>query len=174
MIPLFTTKNIRARRAEGGQWCRLCSRPAGLRLPQGAKKRRTRKSIHIQRQQNTRKSNRYPLYKRTDRRYNRNRNALMIQLCMEGGSPYAGGRCANTCLRIALFVPHKFMIPLSRLKSRENRQIPAKYGKWNFQPPRFGAGSIKRGGTPPGSSSFCGFFQFLTSVTVPVSVSRLK
>ncbi|OCN01229.1 hypothetical protein A7X67_07620 [Clostridium sp. W14A] len=46
----------------------------------------------------------------------------MIQLCMEAVSPYAGGRCANTCLRIALFVPYKIMIPLSPLMSRANRQ----------------------------------------------------
>jgi len=35
----------------------------------------------------------YPLYKKADGRYNKERNAPRIRLCMEVFAPYAGGGC---------------------------------------------------------------------------------
>ena len=51
-------------------------------------------SIHIQRQTDKRKNfSAAPLYKKLRKRYNRDCNAPVIRLCMEGIAPYAGGRC---------------------------------------------------------------------------------
>ncbi len=54
-----------------------------------AQKTPYRKFFHIQRHQSA-ANLRYPLYKMKNRRYNSNRRALSIQLCMELGPPYAG------------------------------------------------------------------------------------
>ena len=65
-------------------------------IPGGVKHKKTldTDSIHIQRSEAQHRTYcEIPLYKKQNRRYNKNRNVPIIRLRMEAFSPYAGSRC---------------------------------------------------------------------------------
>ncbi len=78
----------------GGKTVLLCRLLAASR----AQKTLDTDKVHIQRPETLRRIYHLPLYKKQNRRYNKNRNVPMIRLCMELRSPYAGGRCYQRLL----------------------------------------------------------------------------
>ena len=90
--------------------------------PQGTKKALYMDFIHIQRRQNAPQGpENTPLVQKWKKRYNSPRNVPIYSVADgEFCSPFAGGRCATTCLCIAFFfiMPYSQIIPLFGKKSR--------------------------------------------------------
>ena len=107
-------------RSGGGNMVKRCTQNTRLikmvnaRRPiAGHKKTPYTDQFHIQRHQAHCEIRKIPLYKKRNRRYNRKRNVLIIQLLMEGLLRRQGAGVCTTCSCIAIvFMPCKQIITL--------------------------------------------------------------
>ena len=117
--------NSRHKKTDSGVWHHRGTPILAACLPQDTKKTLYTDFSPIYNVNHARETYRHPLYKSRNRQYNKYRSVLIIQLCMEDVSPYAGGRCSRTGSCAALFVPYIQIIPLPSRKSRGNMKVIA-------------------------------------------------